>query len=67
MNDAGKLIRYFPWKDEQMSPETKLIQDHLIECYRKGILTINSHSAVNGKPSSDLTFGWGGVKYDYVY
>ena len=65
-NGAGKLVRHFPWKDEEMSPETKLIQDHLIECNRKGILTINSQPAVNGKPSSDPTFGWG-VKYGYVY
>lgn len=65
-NSTDKIVRHFPWKDEDISSETHLIQDQLIEYNRKGILTINSQPAVNGKPSTDPIFGWGMPK-GYIY
>ncbi|CAF1407951.1 unnamed protein product [Rotaria magnacalcarata] len=65
-NGTDKIVHHFPWKDEDISPETNFIHDHLIKYNRKGILTINSQPAVNGKSSTDSIFGWG-VKNGYVY
>jgi methylenetetrahydrofolate reductase (NADPH) len=65
-NQAGKNIRHFPWTDDELCAETKLIQDYLVEYNRNGILTINSQPAVNGVPSSDPNVGWG-VANGYVY
>jgi len=65
-NLMEKFVRHFPWTDEELAPETKLIQEHLIKYNRKGILTINSQPAVNGLSSSDSIVGWG-VKHGYVY
>ncbi|CAF1900997.1 unnamed protein product [Rotaria magnacalcarata] len=65
-NVLGKSVRHFPWKDEEVSLETNLIQSQLVEYNRKGILTINSQPPVNGKPSSDPIVGWG-VPNGYVY
>jgi methylenetetrahydrofolate reductase (NADPH) len=65
-NSTEKFVRHFPWTDEEIAPETELIQEHLIEYNRKGILTINSQPAVNGLSSSDPVVGWG-VKHGYVY
>lgn len=65
-NSMNKFIRHFPWTDEELAPETKLIQQYLIEYNQKGILTINSQPAINGLPSSDPIIGWG-VNNGYVY
>ncbi|CAF1098843.1 unnamed protein product [Adineta ricciae] len=65
-NQIGKVIRHFPWTDEELSSETSLIQTNLVEINRRGILTINSQPAVNGKPSSDPIVGWGTLD-GYVY
>ena len=65
-NQAGKVVRHFPWTDDELCAETKLIQDNLVECNRKGVLTINSQPAVNGISSSDPNVGWG-VTSGYVY
>jgi methylenetetrahydrofolate reductase (NADPH) len=65
-NCTEKIVRYFPWTDEEIAPETKLIQEYLIDYNRKGILTINSQPAVNGLSSSDPIVGWG-VANGYVY
>jgi methylenetetrahydrofolate reductase (NADPH) len=65
-NNTDKVVRHFPWTDEELSPETSLIQKNLIEYNRRGILTINSQPAVNGKPSSDPIVGWG-TPNGYVY
>ena len=55
-----------PWNEYELAPETSILRDRLIELNSKGILTINSQPAVNGAPSTDFTFGWGG-KGGYVY
>lgn len=65
-NNNGKAVRHFPWTDEDVSLETNLIQNELVEYNRKGILTINSQPSVNGKPSTDPIVGWG-VPNGYVY
>jgi len=65
-NQTDRIVRHFPWTDDEISGETKLIQKRLVEYNRKGILTINSQPAVNGKASSDPIFGWG-VGNGYVY
>ncbi len=65
-NQTGKIVRHFPWTDDEISSETKLIEKYLIEYNRKGILTINSQPAVNGLASSDPIVGWG-VTGGYVY
>lgn len=65
-NEHGKLVRHFPWTDEELSLETTLIRDELVKFNRQGILTINSQPAVNGKPSTDPIVGWGAPK-GYVY
>lgn len=65
-NAQNKLIKHFPWTDEELSTETSLIQKNLVEYNRRGILTINSQPAVNGKPSSDPIVGWGTMN-GYVY
>jgi len=62
----GKVSR-LPWSEElSLAPETKSIQDRLIELNRRGILTTNSQPAVNGISSSDPVYGWGG-EGGYVY
>jgi methylenetetrahydrofolate reductase (NADPH) len=65
-NHIDKVVRHFPWNDEELSLETTLIQNNLIEFNKRGILTINSQPAVNGKPSSDPIVGWG-TPNGYVY
>jgi len=65
-NAQNKIIKHFPWTDEELSLETSLIQKDLVEYNRRGILTINSQPAVNGKLSSDPIVGWGTVN-GYVY
>jgi len=65
-NPQGKLVKHFPWTDEELSSETKLIQEKLVQFNRKGILTINSQPAVNGTKSTDPIVGWG-VANGYVY
>ncbi|CAF3418989.1 unnamed protein product [Rotaria socialis] len=65
-NSIDKVVRRFPWTDEELSAETTLIQKNLVEFNKRGILTINSQPAVNGKSSSDPVVGWG-TPNGYVY
>jgi methylenetetrahydrofolate reductase (NADPH) len=65
-NNTEKIVKHFPWTDEELSSETTLIKSNLIEYNKRGILTINSQPAVNGKPSSDPIVGWG-TPNGYVY
>ncbi|KAL7746264.1 methylenetetrahydrofolate reductase (NAD(P)H) met13 [Sorochytrium milnesiophthora] len=55
-----------PWCDQQLAPETSVIQDALVKLNERGYLTINSQPAVNGAKSTDAVFGWGG-RNGYVY
>lgn len=59
-------IPHIPWCDTPLQAESFVIQEQLLAINKAGFLTINSQPSVNGKPSSDKTFGWGG-KGGYVY
>lgn len=48
-----------PWSEEGLLPETNAIQKHLVNLNNKGWWTVASQPAVNGRRSSDPTFGWG--------
>lgn len=51
-----------PWNEmEALQLETETIQHELISLNKAGFLTINSQPAVNGSPSEDPQFGWGGA------
>jgi len=59
-----------PWISSEISPETNQLKDDLSYINKHGFWTINSQPAVNGAPSSDLTYGWGpsgGVVYQKAY
>lgn len=45
---------------EALQLETATIKQELIQMNQAGYLTINSQPAVNGAPSNDANFGWGG-------
>ena len=59
-------IPHIPWCETPLQAESFVIQNELAETNKAGFLTINSQPSVNGKPSSDKTFGWGGSG-GYVY
>ncbi|GMH52474.1 hypothetical protein TrLO_g7807 [Triparma laevis f. longispina] len=59
-------IPLLPWCEQSLQPESFTIQEELAALNRKGFLTINSQPAVNGVPSDDQVFGWGG-KGGYCY
>lgn len=59
-------IPHIPWCETPLQPESFVIQKELVELNKAGYLTVNSQPAVNGKPSTDKTFGWGG-RGGYVY
>jgi len=61
----GKIPN-LPWCESSLQPESFTIQAELAELNRKGFLTINSQPAVNGVPSDNLQFGWGGPN-GFVY
>ncbi|CAF1203890.1 unnamed protein product [Rotaria sordida] len=65
-NSLNKVVRHFPWTDDELALETGLIRKELVEFNSQGILTINSQPAVNGKPSLDPVVGWG-TPNGYVY
>jgi methylenetetrahydrofolate reductase (NADPH) len=56
----GKIPN-IPWCETPLQPESFLIQSQLVKLNRSGFMTINSQPAVNGSPSSDKVFGWGGA------
>lgn len=59
-------VPYLPWCESSLQPESFTIQKELAELNRRGFLTINSQPAVNGVPSDNPQFGWGGSN-GYVY
>mmetsp|Transcript_13554 Transcript_13554/g.19441 ORF Transcript_13554/g.19441 Transcript_13554/m.19441 type:complete len:609 (+) Transcript_13554:143-1969(+) len=61
----GKIPN-LPWCESSLQPESFTIQAELAELNRKGFLTINSQPAVNGVPSDNPQFGWGGPN-GFVY
>lgn len=51
-----------PWNEmETLQLETATIKQELVQMNQAGFLTINSQPAVNGAPSTDPNFGWGGA------
>jgi methylenetetrahydrofolate reductase (NADPH) len=65
-NKNGVPVTKIPWNDEELSPETGEIKEHLGRLNASGVLTINSQPNVNGLPSSDAAHGWG-QPGGYVY
>ena len=59
-------IPLLPWCESALKPETAHLMSHLIRLNRHGFMSINSQPAVNGVPSNDNVFGWGGDG-GYVY
>jgi len=54
-------IPHLPWcETSNIQPETSVIQKQLAQINQLGFLTINSQPPVNGLPSSDPIYGWGG-------
>lgn len=53
-------VRALPWCDEPPSLETGHILSNLLALNEAGFLTINSQPRVNGLPSTDPRYGWGG-------
>jgi len=53
-------IDVLPWCDEQPTAETETISESLCWINENGFLTINSQPRVNGAPSNDKRYGWGG-------
>ncbi|CAD7703242.1 unnamed protein product [Ostreobium quekettii] len=60
-------INILPWNEmDSMQKESAELVPKLQELNKKGYLTITSQPRVNGAPSTDSTFGWGGPG-GYVY
>ncbi|CAN8267914.1 unnamed protein product [Cochlearia groenlandica] len=56
-----------PWSElDGLKPETKIIQEKLVQINSNGFLTINSQPLVNAAKSDSLDFGWGNPG-GYVY
>ena len=59
-------VTQLPWNDDELALETTSMIDQLASINSRGVLTINSQPNVNGAPSDDAVFGWGGPG-GYVY
>jgi len=59
-------IQQLPWNDLPISQESGAVRDNLVKLNTHGFLTINSQPRVNGVPSTDPVFGWGG-SVGFVY
>ena len=55
-----------PFNDEEIQTETSVLLEQLDRINGEGFLTINSQPNVNGVPSDNETFGWGGSG-GYIY
>lgn len=65
-NKQGFVVTSLPWADEQLKPESMLIQDRILKLNSNYLFTVNSQPAVNCAKSNDQTFGWG-PKNGYIY
>ncbi|CAI8034938.1 Methylenetetrahydrofolate reductase, partial [Geodia barretti] len=65
-NKNGVKVTSLPWNDDELAMETSLLTQQLAAINRRGVLTINSQPAVNGRSSSDPVVGWG-EKGGFVY
>jgi len=59
-------VTSLPWNDDELALETTSLIEQLSHLNSSGVLTINSQPSVNGAPSDDPVFGWGGAG-GYVY
>ena len=59
-------VTSLPWNDDELAMETSLLTEQLAAINHRGVLTINSQPAVNGRSASDPVVGWG-EKGGYVY
>ena len=59
-------VTSLPWNEDEIAKETSFLSQDLAFANSRGVLTINSQPAVNGRPSTDPVFGWGN-KGGYVY
>eukprot|EP00898_Chlorokybus_atmophyticus_P001234 jgi/Chlat1/2110/Chrsp17S02699 len=63
---AGEITA-IPWSESDgLQPESKQIDQELMQMNKKGFLTINSQPRVNGAPSDTPGVGWGRAN-GYVY
>lgn len=58
-NTEGVKVKNIPWVDEELNPETSLIQEKLAAVNKRGVMTINSQPNINAAPSTDPNVGWG--------
>ncbi|KAK1312249.1 putative methylenetetrahydrofolate reductase [Acorus calamus] len=67
MNYCLGKLKSSPWSElDGLQPETKIIDEKLVQINLKGFLTINSQPEVNGEHSDSPSVGWGGPG-GYVY
>ena len=59
-------ITMLPWVDDTLGAESERLVRQLSNLNKRGLFTINSQPAVNGVPSEDPVFGWGGP-HGYIY
>lgn len=52
-------LEAIPWSEQELSLESKIIQEQLVKLNAKGWWTVASQPAVNGARSTDEVFGWG--------
>lgn len=52
-------LEALPWSEEELSPETSLIQEELLQLNEKGMWTLASQPPGNCVKSTDKIFGWG--------
>ncbi|XP_066915581.1 methylenetetrahydrofolate reductase (NADPH)-like [Clytia hemisphaerica] len=65
-NKWGNKVTALPFNDEEIQTETSVLLEQLDRINGEGFLTINSQPNVNGVPSDNETFGWGGSG-GYIY
>ncbi|GJD09366.1 Probable methylenetetrahydrofolate reductase [Galdieria sulphuraria] len=63
---SGEVSRLLWSESDGLAKETMIIMEPLKWLNKHGLFTINSQPRVNGVPSSDIVFGWGGPG-GYVY
>ncbi|GJQ09562.1 hypothetical protein GpartN1_g1353.t1 [Galdieria partita] len=63
---SGEVSRLLWSESDGLAKETMVIMEPLKWLNKHGLFTINSQPRVNGVPSSDVVFGWGGPG-GYVY
>lgn len=65
-NKWGHKVKSLPFNEDELQLETSDLLEQLIHVNRNGFLTINSQPPVNGAPSTDEKYGWGG-EGGYIY